>query len=56
MFTPGGSHSEIEIPAAVETLRSRHPGIAIRYAWPYDLQLVVAMLSEQVNRFLGAAE
>jgi sirohydrochlorin ferrochelatase len=52
MFTPGGAHSEIEIPETLDRMRSRHPGIDFRYAWPYDLQLVAKTLAEQVGRFL----
>ncbi|HKC94913.1 MAG TPA: CbiX/SirB N-terminal domain-containing protein [Nitrospira sp.] len=51
MFTPGGSHSEVEIPEILDDLRPRHPGIELRYAWPFDLQLVAKTLAEQVRRF-----
>jgi sirohydrochlorin cobaltochelatase len=51
MFTPGGSHSEVEIPESLDQLRNQHPGIALRYAWPFDLDLVATMLSEHLNRF-----
>lgn len=51
MFTPGGSHSEVEIPEILDHLRPQHPGIELRYAWPFDLQLVANMLAEQIRRF-----
>lgn len=51
MLTPGGSHSEIEIPDILELLRSKHPGVALRYAWPFDLELVANTLAEQIRRF-----
>lgn len=51
MLTPGGSHSEIEIPEILDNLRPRYPGIELRYAWPFDLQLVANTLAEQVRRF-----
>jgi sirohydrochlorin cobaltochelatase len=51
MFTPGGSHSEVEIPEILDHLRSQHPGVELRYAWPFDLQLVANTLLEQVRRF-----
>ncbi|MGQ0811310.1 MAG: sirohydrochlorin chelatase [Nitrospiraceae bacterium] len=51
MFTPGGSHSEIEIPETLEHLRKQYPDIALRYAWPFDLNLVAKTLAEQIQRF-----
>ena len=51
MFTPGGSHSEIEIPAELQELRSKHPDVTLTYAWPFDLQQVASMLTEHINRF-----
>ncbi len=52
MFTPGGSHSEVEIPEILDHLRPRHPGVELRYAWPFDLQLVARTLADQLQRFL----
>jgi sirohydrochlorin cobaltochelatase len=51
MFTPGGSHSEVEIPEILDQLRPQYPGVELRYAWPFDLQLVANTLAEQVKRF-----
>ncbi len=51
MFTPGGSHSEIEIPEILDQLRPRYPDVDFRYAWPFDLELVANTLVEQVKRF-----
>ena len=48
MFTPGGSHSEAEIPAAVAALSDRYPRATIRYAWPYDLEQVAALLASHL--------
>ncbi|CUS33671.1 sirohydrochlorin chelatase [Candidatus Nitrospira nitrificans] len=55
MFTPGGSHSEVEIPEILDHLRPRYPGVALRYAWPFDLELVADTLAEQISRFSAAA-
>ena len=55
MFTPGGSHSEVEIPEILDQLRPLHPGVELRYAWPFDLQLVAHTLAEQIRRFSTAA-
>jgi sirohydrochlorin cobaltochelatase len=51
MFTPGGSHSEVEIPEILDHLRPQYSGVELRYAWPFDLQLVANTLAEQVKRF-----
>ncbi len=51
MLTPGGSHSELEIPETLERLRAKHPGVELRYAWPFDLGQVAAMLAVQLKRF-----
>jgi sirohydrochlorin cobaltochelatase len=37
MFTPGVSHSEVEIPEILERLRKQYPDIVLRYASPFDL-------------------
>jgi sirohydrochlorin cobaltochelatase len=51
MLTPGGSHSEIEIPESLDRLRRRFPHVEIRYAWPFDLPAVATMLASQLQRF-----
>jgi sirohydrochlorin cobaltochelatase len=51
MLTPGGSHSEIEIPESLDRLRRRFPHVHIRYAWPFDLPAVASMLASQLQRF-----
>ena len=51
MLTPGGSHSEIEIPETLQCLRDKHPGIELRYAWPFDLGQVASMLAGQIRQF-----
>ena len=50
MYTRGGAHSETEIPAIIESLRRGHPAASFRYAWPYELASVAAMLATQVRR------
>jgi sirohydrochlorin cobaltochelatase len=50
MLTPGGVHSEVEIPETLDRLRQRYPGIAFQYAWPVDLTLVARLLADQLRR------
>lgn len=54
MFTPGGSHSEIEIPEILDQLRPKYPGVELRYAWPFDLDSVANTLADQIRRFSEA--
>jgi len=49
MFTPGGSHSEVEIPEILDHLRPKYPAVELRYAWPFDLQLIAKTLTEQLK-------
>ena len=51
MFTPGGSHSEVEIPEILIHLRKQYPDIVLRYAWPFDMDLVAGMLATQIKQF-----
>ena len=51
MLTPGGSHSEIEIPESLNRLRARFPHVEIRYAWPFYLPAVATMLAAPLQRF-----
>ena len=51
MLTPGGSHSEIEIPEILDGLRARYPALEIRYAWPTDLDLLAGMLANHLKKF-----
>ncbi len=55
MFTPGGSHSEVEIPEILDHLRPTYPEVELRYAWPFDLQLIGRTLAEQLRRFTTLA-
>ena len=48
MMTRGGEHSEEDIPAAIERARERHPGLSIRYVWPFDTSAVAEFLAAQI--------
>lgn len=51
MFTPGGSHSEYEIPEEMAALRKHYPDVTLTYAWPFDLDAVAEMLLNHLHRF-----
>lgn len=51
MMTPGGIHSEVEIPEMLDRIRAAHPSVALRYAWPFDLGAVAELLAKHLDRF-----
>ncbi len=53
MFTPGGSHSDRELPKLLELLRHDHPGVQIDYLWPFDLDQVADFLLRHIDRAAG---
>ena len=55
MLTPGGTHSEKEIPAEVAKLRHQFPDVEISYAWPFDLEKVAGLLANHISNFYKLA-
>ncbi|MGP0628160.1 sirohydrochlorin chelatase [Nitrospina sp. 32_T5] len=51
MFTPGGSHSEQEIPELLSTLRSQFPDLNLQYAWPFDLDTLAGFLADHLDGY-----
>lgn len=56
MYTRGGIHSEAEIPEILARLRAEHPAVDVRYAWPFDLSAIAAMLAGEIKRAELAAK
>ena len=52
MLTPGGLHSEHDIPRALEAVRRAHPGVTIEYLWPFRTTEVAALLASHVQQAL----
>jgi len=52
MATPGGVHSERDIPNALEQVQREHPGIRLEYVWPFDLKQVAELLAAHIRRLL----
>ena len=50
MFTPGGSHAEVDIPNLVRAAAARHPEVRIGYAWPYDVEGIAEFLARHLAR------
>ena len=49
MLTPGGSHSERDVPELLERARRRHPDIQIVYAWPFDPDRIAELIASQLD-------
>ena len=49
MMTPGGEHSEIDIPQSIEKAQESHPDVSFRYVWPFDMSAVASFLAEQIS-------
>ena len=49
MMTRGGEHAELDIPAALEAARARHPGVSFLYTWPFPVAEVARFLAEQMG-------
>jgi sirohydrochlorin cobaltochelatase len=49
MLTPGGVHSEIEIPETLAALRARLPEVELHYAWPFHADAVADLLALQIR-------
>ena len=50
MLTPGGLHSEKDIPRSIEKVRRLHPAVSMEYLWPFDLAAVAQLLANQIQR------
>ena len=53
MLTPGGIHSERDIPRALEALRRTQPSVQITYLWPFDLAQVASLLAAQIRQAIS---
>jgi sirohydrochlorin cobaltochelatase len=51
MFTPGGSHSDKEIPEDVAELRKKYPDVNFQYAWPFDLNNIAELMAGHLEDF-----
>jgi len=49
MFTRGGVHSEHEIPEIIEYLKTKYPTAKLKYAWPFDGNLIAEFLFKQLK-------
>jgi sirohydrochlorin cobaltochelatase len=52
MMTRGGEHSEVDIPAAVQTAQTQHPETPILYVWPFKISEVAKFLAAQIVNFI----
>jgi sirohydrochlorin cobaltochelatase len=50
MMTPGGEHSEEDIPAAIKHAKERHPRVTFVYTWPFEVNDVARFLATQLEQ------
>lgn len=53
MMTPGGEHSEEDIPAAIQRARAQFLQVEFVYAWPFELQETARFLASQIQKVAG---
>ncbi len=52
MLTPGGIHSEVDIPRALDQMRAKYPAVLIEYIWPFDVAQVASLLAAHIRQVL----
>lgn len=50
MITPGGKHSEVDIPKSIADAKKQYANIEIEYVWPYDMDRIAKMLADEIYR------
>ncbi len=50
MLTPGGVHSEVDIPQALAAARRTHPQVGIDYLWPFEVGQVAELLARHISQ------
>lgn len=53
MMTPGGGHSEQDIPSSIKAAQGSYPQIPIVYAWPFDVEPIAAFLAGHMEKFVS---
>jgi sirohydrochlorin cobaltochelatase len=53
MMTPGGEHSETDIPNAIKRAQHRHPSVEVAYAWPFAVDQVARFLASQITLYIN---
>ncbi|MHA2140617.1 MAG: sirohydrochlorin chelatase [Candidatus Thorarchaeota archaeon] len=54
MMTPGGEHSEEDIPEAISSAKRRFKSVEFVYAWPFPTADVASFLARQIDKFQDA--
>jgi sirohydrochlorin cobaltochelatase len=53
MLTPGGHHSEEEIPEIISGMRARSPKTQFIYSWPFKEGAIAKFLHQNIRGFLN---
>ncbi|MFX1370113.1 MAG: sirohydrochlorin chelatase [Promethearchaeota archaeon] len=56
MMTPGGEHSEHDIPEAIELARACFTHVKFEYVWPFPVVDIVSFLTSQINSHMKKPE
>lgn len=51
MMTPGGGHSERDIPSSITAAQGSYPQIPIVYAWPFEVDAIAEFLAGHMETF-----
>jgi sirohydrochlorin cobaltochelatase len=51
MLTPGGAHTELEIPESIDAVRAEFPHLDICYAWPFAAEHLAGFFVEHLLQF-----
>ncbi len=54
MLTPGGVHSEVDVPRALEAARRVHPGVTLEYLWPFNVGRIADLLAQHIRAAAAA--
>lgn len=54
MMTPGGGHSERDIPSSIQAAQGSHPQVEMVYAWPFQVDAIAGFLAEHMKSFAAS--
>ena len=49
MVTPGGNHSEKDLPKLISKAKEKYPNIKFNYIWPYKMDLLAELFTKHLT-------